>query len=181
MRNFLAKYALTSFVLLICSPASADSVDEAAKCAGTFYVLTSVGTIDAGLGQHFEKMSMLSYDMVGAYAEIDRKERFTNRITMELISQYRTQMDRSAANGAAFLPYVQSCMGWANSMGQHLIAAQQTGLSEAEAVSSSPRPSPDYAYPFADWAKMEEIFIAAYREWESMGKVSSDDIYDALP
>lgn len=174
---------LSIFVIAVLaqSPAHSDSVDEAAKCASTFFVLTSVGMLDEGLGQHFEKLSMLSYDMIGAYARYDRNEtNWTNGDTRKLISFYRTEIDHSAANGLAFVPYVKSCTGWTNKVGIHLGESLAAGLSVDEAVSSSPRPSTDYGYPFEDWVGMQEIFSAAYSQWEAMGKISSDNIYNAL-
>lgn len=178
--NIKILYVLLS--LAVATPVRADSVDEAAKCASTFYVLTSIAMLDEGLGQHFEKLSLLSSDLVAAYARYDRNvASWTNGDTRKLKSLYRNEIDRSQANGFGFLPYVKSCIGWTNRIGVHLGASQAAGQSVAEAISSSPRPSLDYDYPYADWETMEEIFYAAYSQWEAMGKVTPDDIYEALP
>ena len=60
------------------SMGKADEVDEAAKCSATFRILTSLEAQNEALGQHFTKLALFSYDLMGLYSEIYRNKNMTN-------------------------------------------------------------------------------------------------------
>lgn len=166
--------------LMAAAPCAADSVEETAKCAATFRVLTSIEPLDAGLGQYFTNLSSLAYDMVSFYSNADRGAGITNGETSRLISEYQISIDQAKSNGEAFIPYVASCMGWAVDLGTGLASANESGRSPEAVARASARPYIQKQYPFEDWPMMQEIFYAAYAEWVGMGKVTTNDIRRSL-
>mgnify|MGYP000229949785 CR=1 FL=1 len=157
----------------------ADYVDEAAKCSATFRVLTSIEILDPNLGEYFTKLSLLSYDLTGLYSKDHRGVAMTNGEVSELITDHQLSIDSKASNGSSFVPYVKSCMGWLYKVGQRL---QSSGRDRniQEVLLNSPTPSLTHEYPHPDWGQMEQIFYAAYKEWEGLGKVTPRSIRDAL-
>jgi hypothetical protein len=89
---------------------AADSVDETAKCAATFSVLTNIGVLDAGLGKQFSFYSALAYAMTVFYSDADRERGLTITETSFLISEYQISIDHAEGNGEAFIPYVASVL-----------------------------------------------------------------------
>ena len=106
------KYYGAIFISIFPIVSYADNVDEAAKCAATFRVLTSIELVDENLGQYFTKQNLFVYDLIGLYAEHYRNKNFTNGETSRLITKYQLNFDAKSSNGSYFIPYVQSCMGW---------------------------------------------------------------------
>jgi hypothetical protein len=175
------KIQIFSVIFVIAAaPSAADSVEETAKCAATFRVLTSIEPLDAGLGQYFTSFSALAHDMIGFYSNADRGAGITNGETSRLIADYQISIDQAKNNGEAFIPYVASCMGWAVDLGSALASANESGRSFEAVARASARPSINKQYPFDDWPMMQDIFYAAYAEWVDMGKVTTNDIRRSL-
>lgn len=171
---------LSFMIVMAATPSSADSVEETAKCAATFRVLTSIEPLDAGLGQYFTSLGLLAYDMISFYSNADRGRGITNGEKSRLIADYQISIDQARSNGEAFIPYVASCMGWAVDLGSELASANDSGRSFEAVARASARPSMENNYPFDDWPLMQDIFYAAYAEWVDMGKVTTNDLRRSL-
>lgn len=169
---------LSAMMMMTASASAADSVDETAKCAATFSVLTNIGVLDAGLGEQFSFYSALAYTMTIFYSDADRDRRLTTAETSFLISEYQISIDHAEGNGEAFIPYVASCMGWAVDLEA---AMASTNAPSFEVIAgASARPNMEKQYPFDDWPMMQDVFHDAYAEWVNMGKVAANDAERSL-
>ena len=157
----------------------ADSVDEAAKCAATFRILTSIELVDENLGQYFTKQNLFVYDLIGLYAEHYRNRNFTNGETSRLITKYQLSFDAKSSNGSHFIPYVKSCMGWTYKVSNDLKRSKNS-KNIKKILLESATPSLKHRYPHSDWTQMKQIYFLAYSEWEKMGKITPQSIRDAL-
>jgi hypothetical protein len=177
----LRKFQIFSVMMMMTASASAaDSVDETAKCAATFSVLTHIGVLDAGLGKQFSFYSALAYAMTVFYSDADRDRGLTIAEASLLISEYQNSIDHAEGNGAAFIPYVASCMGWAVDL-EAAMASAKAGVPSFEVVAgASARPNMEKQYPFDDWPVMKDIFYDAYAEWVDMGKIAANDAERSL-
>tara|TARA_B110001450_G_C17599464_1_gene472334 strand:- start:601 stop:1161 length:561 start_codon:yes stop_codon:yes gene_type:complete len=160
----------------------ADNVDEAAKCAATFRILTSIELIDENLGQYFTKQNLFVYDLIGLYAEHYRNRNLSNGETSRLITKYQLDFDAKSNNGSYFIPYVKSCMGWTYKVSKDLQNSKNMKNSKniKKILIESATPSLKHSYPHSDWTQMEQIYFLAYSEWENMGKITPKSIRDAL-
>ena len=175
MRNLLL-----AMVIMIANQAIGDEVDEAAKCAATFRVLTSLELENEALGQHFTKSALFSYDLMGLYADSLRNQSMTNGEMSELITDYQLQLDSSASNGAAFVPLVASCTGWLFKVGTKLNQASPSSDNIRNVLLSASKPSSSHEYPHPDWPKMKELFSLSHSLWTDMGKITPRDVRKAL-
>ena len=177
----LRKFQIFSVMTMITASASAaDSVDETAKCAATFSVLTNIGVLDAGLGKQFSFYSALAYAMTIFYSDADRDRGLTIAETSFLISEYQISIDHAEGNGEAFIPYVASCMGWAADLESAMASANANGRNFEVIAGASARPNMEKQYPFDDWPMMQDVFYDAYAEWVAMGKVAANDAERSL-
>ena len=175
----LRKFQIFSaMIMLAAAPSAADSVDETAKCAATFSVLTNIGVLDAGLGKQFSFYSALAYAMTVFYSDADRDRRLTITETSFLISEYQISIDHAESNGEAFIPYVASCMGWAVDLEAAMAGANAPSFEVVAGASA--RPNMEKQYPFDDWPMMQDVFYDAYAEWVDMGKVAANDAERSL-
>jgi hypothetical protein len=177
----LRKFQIFSVMMIITASASAaDSVDETAKCAATFSVLTNIGVLDAGLGKQFSFYSALAYTMTVFYSDADRDLGLTIAEASFLISEYQISIDHAEGNGEAFIPYVASCMGWAADLESAMASANANGRNFEVIAGASARPNMEKHYPFNDWPMMQDIFYDAYAEWVDMGKIAANDAERSL-
>ena len=158
----------------------ADEVDEAAKCSATFRILTSLEAQNEALGQHFTKLALFSYDLMGLYSEIYRNKNMTNGQTSELITDFQLSLDAASNDGSAFLPYVKSCTGWLGKVGTLMNEADRDQNNIKTILVSAPTPNLSFRYPHPDWAAMQNLFFISYEIWTDMGKVTPRDIRKAL-
>lgn len=158
----------------------ADPVDEAAKCAATFRVLTSLQIQNEQLGKYFTQLGLFSADLMGLYSESLRNSTMTNGEISELATEYQLQLDSQSSDGSSFLPYVQSCMGWLHEVGIIINEAGSNNANVREILISAPKPSLNYEYPHPDWIAMEELFFQSYQIWVEMDKITPRDIRKAL-
>ena len=173
------KYYGAIFISIFPIVSYADNVDEAAKCAATFRVLTSIELVDENLGQYFTKQNLFVYDLIGLYAEHYRNKNFTNGETSRLITKYQLNFDAKSSNGSYFIPYVQSCMGWTYKVSKDLQNSKNS-KNKKKILLESATPSLKHRYPHSDWTQMKQIYFLAYNEWEKMGKITPQSIRDAL-
>ncbi len=162
------------------SVGKADEVDEAAKCSATFRVLTSLELQNEALGQHFTKLGLFSYDLMGLYSQIYRGGSMTNGETSELITDYQLLLDAASNDGSAFLPYVKSCTGWLVSVGTAINNADRDKEDIRTVIGSAQKPNLSFKYPHSDWSAMREMFYVSYGLWSDMGKVTPRDVRKAL-
>ncbi|MDT2075790.1 MAG: hypothetical protein RMX26_07365 [Planktomarina sp.] len=169
--------------LLLCglrSAGNADEVDEAAKCAATFRILTSLEVQNEALGQHFTKLALFSYDLMGFYTKKFRNTSLTSGQTSELITAYQVDLDLRSPNGSAFLQYVRSCSGWLVKVGTLINEASSDTSDIRLILDLAPTPNLRYGYPHADWPLMQNLFIQSHRIWADMGKITPRDVRRAL-
>ena len=160
--------------------AKADEVDEAAKCAATFRILTSLQVENEQLGQHFTKLGLFSVDLTGLYSKSLRNRSMTNGQVSELITYYQLELDALSSDGSAFLPYVRSCMGWLATVGTVLNDADLDRSNIRKLLISAPTPSMSFEYPHSDWPTMQNLFLKSYEIWGEMGKLTPRDYRKAL-
>tara|TARA_B100001093_G_C26090618_1_gene702609 strand:+ start:43 stop:546 length:504 start_codon:yes stop_codon:yes gene_type:complete len=158
------------FTSLFAATASADNLDEAAKCAATFKVLTSLRANSEDLGDHFTKQGFMSWDMMGIYAEHERGRVFTNGEISNLVTQYQTELDNQQPNGNAFVPYVRSCTGWTYRIGQIFISEASDQQKKTLLLDPSNNPSLAFEYPHSTWPQMKDLFFEAHRIWIDLVK-----------
>jgi hypothetical protein len=159
---------------------SADEVDEAAKCSATFRILTSLELQNEALGQHFTKLALFSYDLMGLYSQIYRNKNMTNGQTSELITDFQLILDAASNDGSAFLPYVKSCTGWLVKVGTLMNEADREKNDVKTILAAAPTPNLSFRYPHSDWSSMKNMFLVSYGVWSDMGKITPRDIRKAL-
>ena len=148
----------------------ADNLDEAAKCAATFKVLTSLRANSEDLGDHFTKQGFMSWDMMGFYAEHERGRVFTNGEISNLVTQNQTELNEQQPNGNAFVPYVRSCTGWTYQIGQIFISEVSNQQKKTLLLDPSNNPSLAFEYPHSTWPQMKDLFFEAHRIWAGLVK-----------
>jgi hypothetical protein len=168
--NPMRTILIFSILSLPFTAASADNLDEAAKCAATFKVLTSLRANSEDLGDHFTKQGFMSWDMMVFYAEHERGRVFTNGEISNLVTQYQTELDKQQPNGNAFVPYVRSCTGWTYKIGQIFISEDSDQQKKTLLLDPSNNPSLAFEYPHSTWPQMKDLFFEAHRIWTDLGK-----------
>ena len=150
---------------LFSNAALAANLDEAAKCAATFKVLTSLRINNENLADHFTKQGLISLDMMGLYAEHETNRIFTNGEFSDLIDQYQTELDEQQPDGNAFVPYVRSCTGWTFKIGLILLSENDIMQKEILLLDPSNNPNLAFEYPHSTWPQMKDLFFESYKIW----------------
>ena len=166
MRLFL----ITFILFLSNGTAYADKLDEAAKCAATFRILTSLRVNNEALADHFANQGLISRDIMSIYMQANRNRIFTNGETQNLIIRQQTELDQQRPNGQAFIPYLKSCTGWNFKFSKISLSDIPTEKKAAAFLKASDMPILDLAYPHPTWPEMQELFLEAHRIWADLGK-----------
>lgn len=166
MRHILLVFILSTSA----SVALATNLDEAAKCAATFKVLTSLRVNNEDLADHFSRQGLISRDMMHFYAEQETSRIFTNGEFSDLINKYQIELDKQQPNGNAFVPYVRSCTGWTFKIGQIFLTGNVGAQKKVLLLDPSNNPNLAFEYPHSTWPQMKDLFFEAYQIWKRLSK-----------
>lgn len=153
---------------LLPNAALATNLDEAAKCAATFKVLTSLRVNNENLADHFTKQGLISLDMMSLYAEHETNRIFTNGEFSDLIDKYQTELDEQQPDGNAFVPYVRSCTGWTFKIGKILLSENDNMQKEILLLDPKNNPNLAFEYPHSTWPQMKDLFFESYEIWKTL-------------
>ena len=157
---------------------------QANRCSAIFMIMTSIQTINEGLGKYFTQQGGMSGTLTGLYLGEQTGKRVTNGMLSKLKSKEMTKIGNNyPLNLSEIENEVSSCVGWTFAVGK-VIQSNRSSMNNdnkaKQVLLSAPRPNKQYKYPFKDYGTIKPFIKIGFDNWISMGKMTPQLLKDKL-
>lgn len=165
---------------------SSDNLDEAMKCSGYFFIMTSIGEKEPSLGEYFVQRTTVSDDLVAA-GWVAKNSNFPNANDLEKQKEQGIKLASVSLQQALNQPPsdykievnayldIERCLTWTQDVIEYMTNENitKTGTTNVDGrLLKAPKFDPKKPYPFGNFEQMIPQINLGFSEWKRMGSVT---------